>query len=95
LEAQAGVWAPPNTSDPCRVITFAQFRAETTAVSTKIQATLAAAKKLIQELGKGQHKLATAPAEKASAVEILTAATNILEAINKVREAHAPDSEQK
>jgi hypothetical protein len=85
---KASVWTPP--VDGARIISFTQYAQAADQEISDTKAKFADYGALISKLKAGQHVLATARADKPSVKDILTAATNILAALNGVRGALAP-----
>lgn len=85
---KGGVWTAP--TDAARVLSFVQYAQVTDQDISDTKAKFADYGALISKLKAGQHVLATAPADKQSVKDILTAAANILAALNGVRAVLAP-----
>lgn len=89
LETKASVWAP--TKDASRILSFVEYARATDRANLEAVAAIENAQQLIDDLKDGQTRLANAPANKAGAAEILSAATDILIKLNELKAAQEKD----
>jgi len=85
---KSSVWTTP--TDAARVISFVQYAEATDEDISEINARFTGYEELIAKLKAGQHTLATSSPDKPKVKEILTAATNLLVALNGVRAVLGP-----